>query len=561
MLVRLAPAVTLALLIGPVLAGLVGTLLPAFGVMPVLGRSELSLEAWRELAATPGLGRSIAVSLLVGIMTTIISLAVVVLLGAATHGTRGFTLIRRLLSPMLAIPHVALAVGLAFVIAPSGLLFRIWSSHLGGPDRPPDLLIVNDTWGFALMAGLILKEVPFLFLMLLAALPQADADRAMTVARSLGYGRIAGWLKIVLPRVYPQMRLPVLAVLAYGLSVVDVALVLGPTTPPTLAVQILKWINDPDLTLRFRASAAAVVQLLLVAGSIAIWLGAERLAGRRGRAWIEGGHRTAWERASTAAAVAVGALVLLVAAGALLSILLWSFAEAWRYPDTLPATFTSANWRGETQRASGLLANSLLIALATGAVALLLVIGCLEKEVRHGRYRSEATGLWLLYVPLLVPQIAFLLGLQVLTIQLGVDETFLAVLLANVVFALPYVFLSLSDPWRSMDARYRQVALTLGASPTKALLAVRLPMLLRACLAALAIGMAVSIGQYLATQLVAAARWPTITTEAVTVSSGGNRRTLAIYALLQTLVPFAGFLVATTLPAFIFRHRKGMGSA
>jgi putative thiamine transport system permease protein len=411
------------------------------------------------------------------------------------------------------------------------------------------------------MAGLILKEVPFLFLMLLAALPQADADRAMLVARSLGYGRVAGWLKVVLPRVYPQIRLPVLAVLAYGLSVVDVAMVLGPTTPPTLAVQLLKWANDPDLAFRFRASAGAVLQLVLVAASVAAWLACERFAGRWGRAWIEGGHRAACERLAQSAAATVGALVLAVVAGALLSIVLWSFAEVWRYPDTLPASFTGANWRGETQRASGLLANSLLIALATGAIALVLVIGCLEKEVRHGRYRSEATGLWLLYTPLLVPQIAFLLGLQVFTIQLGIDETFLAVLLTHVVFALPYVFLSLSDPWRSMDPRYRQVALTLGASPTKALVAVRLPMLLRACLAALAIGMAVSIGQFLATQLVAAARWPTITTEAVTVSSGGNRRTLAIYALLQTLMPLIGFFLATTLPAVIFRHRKGMGSA
>ncbi|KAB2849333.1 MAG: ABC transporter permease subunit [Hyphomicrobiaceae bacterium] len=529
--------------------------------MPVLGRSELSLLAFSELIDTPGLGKSVLVSLLVGFMTTIVSLAFVILLGAASQGTKAFTLIRRVLSPMLAIPHVAVAVGLAFVIAPSGLLFRLWSSYLGGPARPPDLLIVNDGWGVSLMAGLVLKEVPFLFLMLLAALPQADADRGMAVARSLGYGPMSGWLKAVLPRVYPQIRLPVLAVLAYGLSVVDVALVLGPTTPPTLSVQILKWVNDPDLAMRFRASAGAVLQLALVAGSIGVWLLFERLVKDVGRSWIEGGHRTFGERALRVAAGAGGVLVLLIVAGALVSIILWSLAEAWRFPDPLPAAFTTSNWRGETQRALGLLSNSLMIAAATGSIALLLVIGCLEKEVRHGRYRSESTGLLLLYLPLLVPQIAFLLGLQVLTIGLGLDETFLAVLLTHLVFALPYVFLSLSDPWRSMDPRFRQVALTLGASPAKALFFVRLPMLLRACLAALAIGVAVSIGQFLATQLVAAARWPTITTEAVTVSSGGNRRILAIYALLQTIVPFIGFLVATTVPAMIFRHRKGMGTS
>ena len=561
MLVRLAPAVTLTLLIGPVLAGLVGTLLPAFGYLPALGRSQLSLDAWRELAATPGLGRSVAVSLLVGFVTTLVSLGVVTLLGAASHATRTFAVIRRALSPILAIPHLAVAVGLSFVIAPSGLVFRLWSSYFGGPSTPPDLLIVNDTLGLALSAGLVLKEVPFLFLMLLSALQQADADRSMVVARTLGYGRIAAWLKVVLPRLYPQMRLPVLAVLAYGLSVVDVSLVLGPTTPPTLPVQILKWSNDPDLSLRYRASAGAILQLLLVAASCALWLAGEKLVARVGRPWIESGHRTAAEFTLGALSRGLGIVIVALVAGAFLSIVLWSFADAWRYPNPLPSAFTVRNWQSEGARAGTLLANSLLIAGAASAVALVLVIGCLENEVRHGRSRPETSVLWLLYLPLLVPQIAFLLGMQMLLIQFRLNETFAGVFLAHLVFALPYVFLSLADPWRAFDERYRQVALTLGASPARVLLAIRLPMLLRAVLAAAAIGIAVSIGQFLATQLVAGARWPTITTEAVSVSSGGNRRTLAIYALLQTLVSLGGFLIATVLPAIVFRSRRGMRNA
>jgi putative thiamine transport system permease protein len=561
MLIRSAPVVTLMLICGPVIAGLLGTMLPAFGYMPVLGRAELSLEAWRELTATPGLARSIGVSVLVGVVTTVASLAIVVLLAAASHGTRWFTWMRQGLSPILAIPHVAVAVGLAFVIAPSGLLFRIWASYFGGPQRPPDLLIVNDLWGLSLMGGLILKEVPFLFLMVLGALPQADADRSLRVASSLGYGKTAAWLKVVFPRVYPQIRLPVLAVLAYGLSVVDVSLVLGPTTPATLPVQILKWLNDPDLTFRFRASAGALLQLALVAVAIVFWLGGERLVASLAKPWIEGGRRTTFERASIVLAQSIGTVIVGLVIGALLSIILWSFAEAWRYPQALPASLTLANWRTETMRAASLLANSMLIALLAASIALALVIGCLEKEVRYGRTRSESFGLWLLYMPLLVPQIAFLLGLQVLLIQFLLDETLIAVVLVHVVFVLPYVFLSLADPWRAFDERYRQVALTLGASPTRALLGVRLPMLLGACIAAFAIGVAVSIGQFLATQLIAGARWPTITTEAVTMSSGGNRRTLAIYALLQTGLPFIAFLVATIFPALLFRNRRGMGHA
>jgi putative thiamine transport system permease protein len=561
MFFRLAPALTVALMIGPVLAGLIGTLLPAFGYMPVLGRATPSLQSWRELFATPGLGRSVAISLWVGFATTILSLALVVLITATSHGTRAFAFIRHTLAPILAIPHVAVAVGLAFVIAPSGLMFRLWATLFGWPQRPPDLLIVNDVWGFSLMAGLLLKEVPFLFLMVLSALPQADADRGMIVARTLGYGPLAGWLKVVLPRVYPQIRLPILAVLAYGISVVDVSLVLGPTTPPTLPVQILKWINDPDLSLRFRASAGAVLQLLLVVGAILVWLAAEALLAKRSVPWLEAGRRRLAERTARAISIGLATLTGLLVVSALIAIGLWSLADAWRYPQPLPAALTLDNWRSESGRAAVLLRNSLLVGVTATLLSIVLTIGCLEREVRGGRNAGRDTALWLVYLPLLVPQIAFLLGLQVLLVQLHLDETFVAAVLAHTVFVLPYVFLALADPWRAYDGRYRTVALSLGASPLRALLAVRLPMLLRACLAAAAIGLAVSIGQFLATQLVAGARWPSITTEAVAVSSGGNRRTLAIYALLQTLVPFVAFMLATLLPAFVFRRRRGMGSA
>jgi putative thiamine transport system permease protein len=422
-------------------------------------------------------------------------------------------------------------------------------------------LIVNDTWGFALMAGLILKEVPFLFLMVLAALPQTDADRSLVVARTLGYGAVAAGLKVVLPRLYPQIRLPILAVLAYGVSVVDVSLVLGPTTPSTLPVQILKWINDPDLTLRFRASAAALLQLGLVAVAIAIWLAAERYVAGHATPWLENGTRTFAERGAKKAAQILSMLMAFILAASLLAIVLWSVAEAWRFPEALPRAFTLSNWMNERARALTLLGNALVIALAATALSLVLVIACLEREVRLGATEPGRWALWLLYLPLLVPQIAFLLGLQVLLIVVRLDETLPALVLAHMVFVLPYVFLSLADPWRAFDERFRTVALTLGASPLRSLLTVRLPMLLRALLTAAAVGIAVSIGQFLATQLVAGARWPTITTEAVALSSGGNRRTLAIYALLQMLIPLCAFLLATLLPALIFRSRRGMGSA
>jgi putative thiamine transport system permease protein len=131
------------------------------------------------------------------------------------------------LAPILATPHSAFAIGLAFVIAPSGWIVRALSPWLTGFDVPPDVSTVGHPSGAALVLGMVVKEAPYLVLMTVAALAQVRAAGHLAVARSMGYGPAEAWVRVVLPQVWPQVRLPFLAVLAYSLSVVDVALILA----------------------------------------------------------------------------------------------------------------------------------------------------------------------------------------------------------------------------------------------------------------------------------------------------------------------------------------------
>ena len=131
-------------------------------------------------------------------------------------------------------------------------------------------------------------------------------------------------------------------------------------------------------------------------------------------------------------------------------------------------------------------------------------------------------------------------------------------LLAHLVFVFPYVFLSLSDPWWSWDPRYGQLARALGRSAAFIFWRIRLPMLARPVLTAAALGFAVSVGLYLPTLLIGAGRWPTITTETVALASGGDRRIAGATALVQALLPFAGFAAAAAVAAVAFRNRRGL---
>lgn len=552
-----APLFTLFCLIGPVVAGLAGVIAPAFGWYPALGQTDISLAPWRGLFSWPGLASASRLSVVTALAATAISLGATILICAAWHGTRVFGVIERLLSPLLSIPHAAAALGLAFLIAPSGWLSRLASPWATGWERPPDLLVVNDPTGLALIAGLAVKEIPFLLLMTLAALTQIPARRSLLVAETQGYGRVTAWVKTVFPRVYPQIRLPVYAVLAFSASVVDVAIILGPTTPAPLSVQILQWLNDPDLALRFRAAAGAVLQLGLVLGVLGVWRLGELATAVIGRHWIANGRRGVADPALRSIAVIVaglsGGAVLLGLAG----LAIWSLAGFWSFPDALPDALTLRTWQRQADGLSDRMALTALIAAAATLVSVFLVLACLEAEYRHG-LKPGTRALWLLYLPLIVPQATFVTGLQTLAIGTGSGGFTMSVVVAHVVFALPYVFLSLGDPFRSWDPRMGLVAATLGAGPDRVLWRVRLPMLLRPVLTAAAVGFAVSVGLYLPTLLIGLGRVSTLTTEAVALSSGGDRRLVGVYAIAQTAVPLLGFVAAIALPNLVYRNRKGL---
>ncbi|CAM8659896.1 COG4135 ABC-type uncharacterized transport system, permease component [Paracoccaceae bacterium] len=544
-LLALAPGLMLAGLALPIAAGLAGTLAPA-----VSGHGFATLGQW------PGLPRALSLSVGTGLISTLAALAITVLMIAALHDRPGFVAFRRVLSPLLALPHAAAALGLAFLVAPSGWLVRLISPWATGWNTPPDLLILNDPMGIALTLGLVAKEVPFLMLMALAILPQTDIAQRGQIAASLGYGRVMGFVLSTLPALYRGLRLPVFAVLAYGMTNVDMAMILGPTLPPSLAVQITDWMGAPSLQHLSTAAAGSLVQLALVAATLALWLGAEVVLAPLIPVLAAAGLRA---RALDAPmAVLAGLMAGLIALGlfaGMTGLALWSFAGLWQFPDALPETLSLKTWTKAAPDLAQQSATTLAIALAASLGALALALAALEAEARQGR---PIGAVWLIYLPLIMPQVAFLPGLQVMALHLGAKGSAATVAAAHLIFVLPYVWLSLAPAFRGWDGRIGLTAAAMGTKPARIFWRLRLPMLLAPVLTALSVGVAVSVGQYLPTLMLGGGRVETLTTEAVALSSGGDRRLIGATALLQMALPALGFALAMGLPRLIFRHRRAM---
>lgn len=423
----------------PILAGLAGTVGPAFGLLPALGGNHLTLSHFAELAAQPHLWRSVLISFATAIVTTGLSLAIVMLFTAGYAGTWMFSRIQHLVSPLLAIPHAAAAFGLVFLVAPSGLAMRLVSPGLTGYVSPPDWLVPQDPLGLTMMAGLIVKEMPFLFLVTLAALPQVPLLQARHLSASLGYGRIRGFLISVWPLLYRQIRLPVFAVLAYASSVVDVAMILGPALPAPLAVRITGWMADSDLRMRFLASAGALLQLGLTLAAMVTWLALEQLGSVLLRRMSGSGVRKADDRLLCRSACAAMALSASLVFLGLATLLVWSIAGLWPFPALLPDSFTLQPWLRALPQAGTAITTTISLASSSAVIALLLAIGLLWQ----GRHRSGQAMGSVLYLPLIVPQLCFVFGLQILSVSLGFAASFPLLLIVHLIFVLPYVVLSL----------------------------------------------------------------------------------------------------------------------
>jgi putative thiamine transport system permease protein len=99
----------------------------------------------------------------------------------------------------------------------------------------------------------------------------------------------------------------------------------------------------------------------------------------------------------------------------------------------------------------------------------------------------------------------------------------------------------------------------MGLSPAATFRRVKLPILLKPVLVSAAVGFAVSVAMYLPTLFAGAGRIATLTTEAVTLSSGADRRVLGVYGTLQAAMPLLVFVAALAVPRLVYRNRRGLG--
>ncbi len=557
---RIFPVFVIGLFCITILAGFFGTLLPSMNYLPVIGHTRFSLSVWFDFFSYPGIQTSILVTLFSGLTASLGVVTLAFLFITFSYGNALWRFFEKILSPLLSIPHAAFAIGFSFLIAPSGWLIRMVSPGLTGFTYPPDWILLNDPAGISLTIALVIKEFPFLIMVTMGALGQLDIKKTLLAGRALGYKKEQIWLKILIPRLYPHLRLSIFAVIAYSFSVVDMAIILGPSSPPPLAVLILKWFNDPVMSFKMLASAGSLFLFFMVMASILCVYLIEKSAGVL-RPWTANGKRRSFLAPIKPIIFFMGSTTFFFTAVSSVILVIWSLTWQWRFPDFLPSAGTLKFWAKGLESSFDPVMTTLLTGIVSAFIGLVLTIGCLEHNVtaKQRRTRNYTNYIpYFLYLPLLVPQISFMAGIQLLLVIMRMDGYWITLMVSHLLFVLPYMFIALSATYLAFDSRVFDQAMLLKRSYIMVLFRVKLPMLLKPILFSFAIGFSVSVAQYIPTMLVGAGRFSTITTEVVSIASGSDRRVIAVYALIQQFLPMMMYSLAIIFPKIYYYNRKGM---
>ncbi|MET8903142.1 ABC transporter permease [Streptomyces sp. NPDC127113] len=194
------------------------------------------------------------------------------------------------------------------------------------------------------------------------------------------------------------------------------------------------------------------------------------------------------------------ALPLLVVLGA-------SFATHWS--SVLPSGPTTANYRAAT---SGEALQALTTSMVTALVASLLALAAgtwaaLAAAALRKGHRKVMDALFVL--PVAVPSVVVGLAILVAFSQppFLLNGTRWIVIVAHTVLVTAFAHQSVSAAITRLDPAYEQAAASLGASPARVLLRVRLPLLLPSLTGAAGLCFALSMGELSATMMLYPPDW------------------------------------------------------
>lgn len=230
--------------------------------------------------------------------------------------------------------------------------------------------------------------------------------------------------------------------------------------------------------------------------------------------------------------------------GPLTNLVLWTVAEKWYFPHTLPLEYGLSYWgRVFSPRGNAIesLKNSILVATLTVIVALALAIPAGYALARL-KLPFRALILLAFLIPQAFPNLPVYVNIARLFYQIGLNGTIAGVVLVHVTHGLVYAVWIATAAFSAVDAELEQAARSVGAGAFRAFRDVTLPLAAPGLLASAIFVFLESLDEFTGSYFVGAPDVNMLPLLLYTAGAGGNYQVASITALLL-LIPSIGFML------------------
>lgn len=564
------------LLIPPLLFFIVFYVYPLFSILRVSLAPEGTIQWGGIVRVLQGMAFRRVLGFTVGqaALSTILTLALGLPLAGvfARYRFPGQGLWQAMATVPFVLPTVVVAAAFTALLGPRGWINQALMAGLGLPEPP--IRFLNT------LTAIVVAHVFYNLTLVLRIVGNAWAHLDPTLemaARTLGANRWETLRRVTLPLLVPAILAATALVFLFDFTSFGVVLLLGGPQYATLEVEIYRQavglFNLPA------AATLSLVQLGLTFGLLAIYT---RLQARRTfpLEWRPGvatarPPRTWGERLG----VGMGLAVLAGWIGLpLLALVLRSVSpmtarkpgEGALYTGWITLGYYRELWinrRGSVTYVAPIEAvrNSLLFAGAAMALALLLGgMAAYGLAGRRGRRGLDPILMLPLSTSAVTLGFGFLVGFsrppEFLQGWTGLVEAMqalrtspLLVVIAHTLIAYPFVVRILLPAMEGMNPRWREAAMTLGASPWRVWWHVEAPLLGRALLTAAAFAFCVSLGEFGATALIARPTMPTMPLAIARFLSQPGELNLGQAMAMSTLLLLLTFLGILLIERFRYR--------
>ena len=261
---------------------------------------------------------------------------------------------------------------------------------------------------------------------------------------------------------------------------------------------------------------------------------------------------------STYAAFCIFAAFALCVCLPLTTIIIWSVAGRWPWPHLLPQSFTLRGMQElffRKEELAALFISSFVISSAVSVLSVIIGVLSARTLVLYA-FKGSRLIAFFSFLPLLVPTTVFGMGAHGHFIRWGLSDTLTGVILAHLIYSLPYTMLTCTSAFEAVGNKYEEQARVLGADTWTVFIRITLPLISPVLPPALGMAYIVSFSQYFLTLIIGGGTVKTFSIVMVPYLQNGDRTIAGCYSVIFLCSTAAIFIAGDML-----YRRKGSAAA